>query len=53
MRHWCVNAAVPSRDEGAVFDALRAMPAAERRVMMKLVLAYGGIGSRAAAERRR
>ena len=44
---------VPSRDEGAVLDALRAMPAAERRVMMKLVLAYGGNGSRAAAERRR
>jgi transcriptional regulator with XRE-family HTH domain len=44
---------VPSRDEGAVLDALRAMPAAERRVMVKLVLAYGGNGSRAAAERRR
>ncbi|WP_165982860.1 helix-turn-helix transcriptional regulator [Dankookia rubra] len=43
----------PSRDEGAVLDALRAMPAAERRVMMKLVLAYGGNASRAAVERRR
>jgi transcriptional regulator with XRE-family HTH domain len=44
---------VPSRDEGAVLDALRAMPAAERRVVVKLVLAYGGTGPRAAAERRR
>lgn len=47
------DAKTPSRDEGAVLNALRAMPAAERRVMMKLVLAYGGSGSRAAAERRR
>jgi len=47
------DAKAPSRDEGAVLDALRAMPAAERRVMVKLVLAYGGDGSRAAAERRR
>ena len=44
---------VASRDEGAVLDALRAMPAAERRVMIKLVLAYGGNGSHTAAERRR
>ena len=44
---------VPNRDEGEVLDALRAMPAAERRVMVKLVLAYGGNGSRAALERRR
>ena len=42
-----------SQDEGAVLDALRAMPAAERRVMMKLVLAYGDNGPRAAVERRR
>ena len=44
---------VASRDEGAVLDALRAMPATERRVMIKLVLAYGGNGSHTAAERRR
>ena len=44
---------LPSRDEGAVLEALRAMPAAERRVMIKLVLAYGGNGSHAVAERRR
>jgi hypothetical protein len=47
------GAKVPSRDEGAVLDALRAMPAAERRVMMRLVLACGGKGSRAVTERRR
>lgn len=39
----------PSRDEGALLDALRAMPAAERRVVMKLVMAYGSTGSRVAA----
>ena len=43
---------VPSRDEGAVLDALRAMPAAERRVMMKLVLTYGSASSRAVERRR-
>lgn len=37
---------MPSRDEGAVLDALRAMPAAERRVVVKLVLAYKNAGSR-------
>ena len=45
-------AKVPSRDEGAVLDALRAMPAAERRVMMKLVLTYGSTSSRAVERRR-
>jgi hypothetical protein len=44
---------VPSRDEGAVLDALRAMPTAEHRAMVKLVLAYGSDGPRAVAERRR
>jgi transcriptional regulator with XRE-family HTH domain len=39
----------PSRDEGAVLDALRAMPAAERRVVVKLVLAYRSTGTRIAA----
>jgi hypothetical protein len=33
------DAKISSREEGAVLDALRAMPAAERRVVMKLVLA--------------
>ena len=43
---------IPSQAEGAVLDALRAMPAAERRVMMKLVLAYGNASSRAVERRR-
>jgi transcriptional regulator with XRE-family HTH domain len=47
------DAWTPSRDEGAVLEALRAMPAAERRVLMKLVLGYRGNGSRPATERRR
>jgi len=42
----------PSRDEGAVLDALRAMPAAERRVIMKLVLTYGSTSSRTVEHRR-
>jgi transcriptional regulator with XRE-family HTH domain len=45
------DAKAPSRDEGAVLDALRAMPAAERRVMMRLVLTYGSSGSRATERR--
>ncbi|WP_165982822.1 helix-turn-helix transcriptional regulator [Dankookia rubra] len=43
------DARAPSRDEGAVLDALRAMPAAERRVVMKLVLAYKHAGLHNAA----
>ena len=42
------DAKVSNRDEGAVLDALRAMPAAERRVVVKLVLAYGSAGPRTA-----
>ncbi|MFC7478011.1 helix-turn-helix transcriptional regulator [Dankookia sp. GCM10030260] len=43
----------PSREEGAVLDALRAMPAAERRVVVKLVLAYKRTGPRTAAGQHR
>ena len=43
------DAKAPSHDEGAVLDALRSMPAAERRVVMKLVLAYKLAGLRNAA----
>ena len=44
---------ISGRDEGAVLDALRAMPAAERRVVVKLVLAYRSTGARTAAGHRR
>ena len=47
------EAKVSGRDEGAVLDALRAMPAAERRVVVKLVLAYGSTGARTAVGHRR
>lgn len=42
------DAKAPSREEGAVLDARRAMPAAERRVMVRLVPAYRRAGSRTA-----
>ena len=42
------DAKAPSREEGTVLDALRAMPAAERRVVVKLVLAQRRTGSRTA-----
>jgi transcriptional regulator with XRE-family HTH domain len=47
------DAMVPSQDEATVLTALRAMPAAERLVVTKLILAYGRTGSRAVARRRR
>jgi transcriptional regulator with XRE-family HTH domain len=47
------DARVPSPDEVTLLDALRAMPAAERRVVMKLILAYGSTGARVAVGRRR
>ena len=47
------DAMVPSQDEVLVLDALRAMPAADRRVVVKLILAYGSTGARVAVGRHR
>jgi transcriptional regulator with XRE-family HTH domain len=43
----------PSDEEAAVRDVLRRLPAAERRIVVKLLLALGNTGSRAQAVRRR
>ncbi|WP_431270740.1 helix-turn-helix domain-containing protein [Dankookia sp. P2] len=45
------DAVVRRQDEALVLVALRAMPAAKHRVVVKLILAYGSTGLRAAVSR--